>query len=538
MLFRLKIARVTRVPAVTWLAWLLPVFAWAPLAYPGYFEFNDGFAPIFNLNDLAHHLGDPTWAPVVGQAYDLLRGERTLPYLIALVPRALGVPSVPAVKLVFGIAILAGALGTFAWARRHLGPWPALLASFVYALWPFGLATIYIRGALAETLLLALMPIALWSAVAAIDGGGWGSVVALALSLAAVCWTQSGLAFWFAAILLAYLLLLGGLRRPAFWGWFLGLAAGLLGLLPLIVARGLGGGAWPAFAKTFVLPHQLLQAASAASAPSAANMPVYQLGLVAGTLALFGLVLRGRGGEPLPGEDAVRGAQSIEVWFAGATVLVMVCLSTAVSAPLWNGLPFLARSLTYPWQLLLLAGPWLAWLAGLGARTLFTLLPAENRPASTIPMFSALLGLALLGSYGTLNPPSTPAVVPDVPVAVFGDHEIALLTVQTHGLPEASDVVSATVSWQALRPLDRDYTVFFQAIGPDGQVWGQQDTMPQANQLPTTQWQAGQVVTDHYHVALRPGAPSGHYRALLGFYNYQTGERLRTTTDDKLVLDR
>jgi len=38
-------------------------------------------------------------------------------------------------------------------------------------------------------------------------------------------------------------------------------------------------------------------------------------------------------------------------------------------------------------------------------------------------------------------------------------------------------------------------------------------------------------------VALKAGAPVGKYRALLGFYLYQTGERLRTATDDKVVLD-
>src|SRR5690606_15816699 len=39
-----------RPAATTWLAWLLPVFAWAPLTYPGYFEFLSGFAPVFNLD--------------------------------------------------------------------------------------------------------------------------------------------------------------------------------------------------------------------------------------------------------------------------------------------------------------------------------------------------------------------------------------------------------------------------------------------------------------------------------------------------------
>jgi hypothetical protein len=106
-----------------------------------------------------------------------------------------------------------------------------------------------------------------------------------------------------------------------------------------------------------------------------------------------------------------------------------------------------------------------------------------------------------------------------------------------NGSLSATNVVSITVQWQALQPITHDYTVFFQAVGPDGAVWGQQDTMPLAGERPTSQWQPGQVVSDQYRVALKPGAPSGNYHALLGFYLYQTGERLRTATDDKVVLD-
>ena len=67
------------------------------------------------------------------------------------------------------LSIMAGALGIFGWTRRRFGPWPALLAEFVYTLWPFGLLTLFTRGALAETVLLGLMPLALWAADAACD---------------------------------------------------------------------------------------------------------------------------------------------------------------------------------------------------------------------------------------------------------------------------------------------------------------------------------------------------------------------------------
>src|SRR5512146_2630052 len=98
MVARLKLVRPLAVPAATWLAWLLPVFAWAPLTYPGYFEFRSGFAPIFNLSSLAAHPA-VGWAAVAGRPYGLLRGEGALPYVLALLPRSIGVSSVASIKL-------------------------------------------------------------------------------------------------------------------------------------------------------------------------------------------------------------------------------------------------------------------------------------------------------------------------------------------------------------------------------------------------------------------------------------------------------
>ena len=125
--------------------------------------------------------------------------------------------------------------------------------------------------------------------------------------------------------------------------------------------------------------------------------------------------------------------------FALAVTLVLVFLSSTLAAPLWRLLPFLARTLTYPWQLLLLAGPWLAWLAGLGGRALLDLLPAEDRESAAMPLVAALLALTLLGSYSYLNPTPINAPAPDAPLAIFGDNEIALLDA------EAIDVLGPTL---------------------------------------------------------------------------------------------
>jgi hypothetical protein len=217
--------------------------------------------------------------------------------------------------------------------------------------------------------------------------------------------------------------------------------------------------------------------------------------------------------------------------------LVLVFLPSTLAAPLWRVLPFLARTLTFPWQLLLLAGPWLAWLAGLGGRALLDLLPAESRDAATTPLFAALLALTLLGSYNYLNPTPINAPASDAPLAIFGDNEIALLDVEAIDTLRPGAEAGIRAHWQALRPLDHDYTVFFHVIGSDGQVVGQHDTMPQDNTLPTSQWRPGQVVDDRYRAALKPGvSPGADIRYNLGLYQWQTGQRLRTATDDKVAV--
>jgi len=619
--------RLVQMDAVVWLAWLLPIFAWAPLTYPGYFEFHSGFLPAFNVADLARNLGDLSWAPTVGQPYDLLRGERVLPYLLALLPRALGASPVAAVKWVFAASILAGALGMLGWARRRLSAWPALLAAVVYAYWPLGLATIYVRGAFAEAVFLGLMPCALWAADAVRAAGRPAAAVALTLTLAAALWTQSGLALWLVIVIAVYLAAgngnqvgwirgvsrFGGRRqrpadperrlrtasrperwaaisrasahagrsatagekviarsvvgdcasilqdeaisfvdeeiasqtalamtrraifRTAFLGWLGGILLAAAGLLPLILRRGPGDGpAWVVFADHFVYPHQLLSSGWGwgPSIAGPADTLTFSLGLAACGLVILGWVL-GRGG----------GSKQLLI------VLVLAFLASTFAAAIWDRLSFLSRSLTYPWQLLLLAGPWLAWLAGMGGQRLLERLPraavgptADSGPPLTasngaVPLFAALAALTLLGVYGDLAPPPTPALIPDRPVAIFGQDEIALVSAMPVGTPGPAGWVTLLVKWQALRPLSQDYTVFFHIQTADGVLWGQQDAMPKGNAAPTSRWRPGQVVDDLLRVQVRAAAPiGGDYRYLLGLYQWQTGQRLRTATDDKVVV--
>jgi hypothetical protein len=187
--------------------------------------------------------------------------------------------------------------------------------------------------------------------------------------------------------------------------------------------------------------------------------------------------------------------------------------------------------------LLTLLSPWIALVGGWIVARLDEML--SEREASARPaLFAALIGLAVLLVYPDLQPVATSATIPSAPLAIFGENEIALLSVQTEGTPGPSGSVAVDVEWQALRPLSRDYTVFFHIIARNNQRFGQLDTMPLDGKLPTSQWQPGEVVRDRYEAQLSPDAPiSGDYGYWLGWYLGATGERLAVRRDAALRPD-
>lgn len=75
----------------------------------------------------------------------------------------------------------------------------------------------------------------------------------------------------------------------------------------------------------------------------------------------------------------------------------------------------------------------------------------------------------------------------------------------------------------------QDYTVFTQLIGPDGQVWGQQDNPPHGGWYPTSLWRPGEAVRDDYALRLDPHAPPGRYRLIVGLYDPATQQRVRVS---------
>jgi len=228
------------------------------------------------------------------------------------------------------------------------------------------------------------------------------------------------------------------------------------------------------------------------------------------------------------------------MWTSLALVLVFAFLTTTWSAPVWRlpGLAQASRTLTYPWQLLGLTGPFLALLGGSLAMFASHVLDEMEGTA----MWAALLAMVLLSSYGYLQPLTTTFEPAATPIAVMGDNQILVLDAQIEGDLHSGRGAVAHVRWQALKPLDIDYTVFVHVIDEMGERVAQVDRLPQvwdeddiAELYATTQWRVGEVIEDHY--ALRFAGDAGQdYEVHLGLYDLETGNRMEAGEDDRVVI--
>jgi hypothetical protein len=126
---------------------------------------------------------------------------------------------------------------------------------------------------------------------------------------------------------------------------------------------------------------------------------------------------------------------------------------------------------------------------------------------------------------------------PDRPLSVRLDDQIDLVGYDLSAPTlTRSEPLALALHWQAIRPPQQDYTVFTQLIGPDGQVWAQQDNPPQGGRYPTTAWAVNDRVVDRYQLRLPEVAPPGQYRLLVGMYDPTTGQRLPAITPDGQFL--
>lgn len=82
------------------------------------------------------------------------------------------------------------------------------------------------------------------------------------------------------------------------------------------------------------------------------------------------------------------------------------------------------------------------------------------------------------------------------------------------------------VYWQTDVPLVENYTVFTQLLNNQGVLVTSWDSQPLGGYFPTSQWPAGEIVTDIVRLPLPADLPAGNYSLITGMYRLDTQERL------------
>ncbi|HJY98700.1 MAG TPA: 6-pyruvoyl-tetrahydropterin synthase-related protein [Patescibacteria group bacterium] len=146
---------------------LIPSF-WN-LLKPGYFNMHDDLQVmrIFEM-DICFADGQIPcrWAPDMGYGYGqpMFNFYSALPYYLGeLIRLAFPISIIWTVKILFLISLVGGALGMYFLARELWGKWGGILAAVLYTYAPYHSLDVYVRGALAESFALMLLPF-LWLA--------------------------------------------------------------------------------------------------------------------------------------------------------------------------------------------------------------------------------------------------------------------------------------------------------------------------------------------------------------------------------------
>jgi 4-amino-4-deoxy-L-arabinose transferase-like glycosyltransferase len=96
---------------------------------------------------------------------------------------------------------------------------------------------------------------------------------------------------------------------------------------------------------------------------------------------------------------------------------------------------------------------------------------------------------------------------------------------------EPGSSLQVTLFWQALAPVDADYTIFVHVRNAQGTTVVQKDSQPFDGLYPTSQWQLGETVAQPLEVDLPLDLAAGPYSLYIGLYRLDTMTRLTLEND-------
>jgi hypothetical protein len=357
----------------------------SPLLQPGYFwgahdARHDAYFIFQYDKSVQDGIWFPRWSPdwTFGYGYPFFIVYGPLATFVGeLFHHFLGLGFEASVKAVVALSIVISGFAMYGFVRSRLGRNAGLVAAVAFMTIPYHLVDVYVRAALAESVALALLPLALWGFRETVRRPRWTAVVAAGFAYAAIMWTSNLVALIFTPGLAAYIAIL------LFWQYREKKAAGPSAPPPLrtlarlvlapALAFALGLGLSAAFfvpalieqgyinrtqwfgqyydpTQHFVYFFQLFNPAwgFGISQPGpddvAQGAMSFQLGAAATLLALVALVTARR----------LKPALRREIWFWGLWAGVSIFLTLNISALAWRYVPIVPYA-QFPWRYLMLA---------------------------------------------------------------------------------------------------------------------------------------------------------------------------------------
>jgi len=206
-----------------------------PLAQAGYFPMHDDLQ-VMRLFQIEKCFMDGQipcrWAPDMAFGYGqaVFNFYSALPYYLGVLLRLLlPLSIIGSAKLLFAISLVAGSIGVYFLAREFFGRVGGTAAAILYTLAPYRALNVYVRGALAESFSLSILPF-LWLFIyKCIKSPSYKNSALLALSLGALLITHNVSILMYFAFTAIWTLfwLVKNLNRKSILSLLLG---GLLGL--------------------------------------------------------------------------------------------------------------------------------------------------------------------------------------------------------------------------------------------------------------------------------------------------------------------
>lgn len=187
------------------------------------------------------------WAPdlAYGYGYPLFNYYAPLAYYLVELFHLLGLNLVGAFLAAFAAAFAGASLFTYAWVRGLFGEAAGLVSAALFAFSPYLMVDGFQRGALAELVALALLPLILWAFRLAVAERRWVYGLVAALSYAALVLTHNISALIFTPVLVVYLWLTGASQAPGGRNrWLAGLRLALPALGLMVLSLGLSAFYW------------------------------------------------------------------------------------------------------------------------------------------------------------------------------------------------------------------------------------------------------------------------------------------------------